>query len=111
MKNSKNYRAYMARRRKFLRSACEIKSVCPECKKPLLFFYTYDAICCISCDVWTEDKCSDPECEFCSKRPDTPTEALFIESEKIIGYDRKYYRCLNYQRKISGKTKHERNLK
>lgn len=98
----------MARRRKLFKHACEIKSVCSECEKPLLYFYTYDAICCISCNVWTEEKCSDPECEFCSKRPDTPTEALYIETEKIQpAYDRKYYRCLNYQRKKSGNIKHE----
>ncbi len=98
----------MARRRKFLRHACETKSICPECGKPLLYFYTYDAECCISCDIWTENKCGDPECEFCSKRPDTPAEALFIESEKIKPvYDRKYYRCLNYQHRYSGKLRHE----
>ncbi|MCM1506877.1 MAG: toxin-antitoxin system protein [Ruminococcus flavefaciens] len=109
MKNSKRYKAYMARRRRFLRHACEIKAICSECGKPLLYFYTYDAVCCISCDVWTEEKCSDPECEFCSKRPDSPMEALFIESEKITSYDRKYYRCVNYQRKVSGGAKHKRN--
>lgn len=101
----------MARRRKFLSHACEIKLTCSECGKPLMYFYTYDAYCCISCDIWTEEKCPDPECEFCSKRPDSPMEALFIKSEKITGYDRKYYRCINYQRKISEETKHERNLK
>jgi len=34
----------------------------------------YDAYYCEYCNIWLEDKCNDPECEFCSSRPLTPNE-------------------------------------
>ena len=30
----------------------------------------WDAYWCETCMAWAEGKCSAPECEFCSKRPD-----------------------------------------
>jgi len=32
----------------------------------------YDAYYCASCNEWLESKCDDPECEYCSIRPDQP---------------------------------------
>lgn len=32
----------------------------------------YDAYYCELCNKWTEDKCDDPTCEFCTKRPSFP---------------------------------------
>ena len=32
----------------------------------------YDAYFCGTCNKWLEDKCNDPECEYCPARPATP---------------------------------------
>jgi len=34
----------------------------------------YDAYYCPDCDVWLENKCKDPDCEFCSRRPEKPSQ-------------------------------------
>lgn len=34
----------------------------------------YDAYVCLDCDVWTEKVCDDPKCEFCSTRPEKPSQ-------------------------------------
>jgi len=41
-----------------------------NCKKA--YSEQYDAYYCETCNKWTEDKCDDPECEFCLARPATP---------------------------------------
>ena len=32
----------------------------------------YDAYYCGPCNVWAEEKCTDPNCEFCPDRPEVP---------------------------------------
>jgi hypothetical protein len=27
-------------------------------------------------DIWLEDKCDDPNCEYCKDRPDKPSEVV-----------------------------------
>jgi hypothetical protein len=44
--------------------------ICPICHKKGKLNTTYDAYYC--CNTWLENKCSDTECDFCNKRPDTP---------------------------------------
>ncbi|MDE5584667.1 MAG: toxin-antitoxin system protein [Ruminococcus sp.] len=106
MKNSKKYRAFIKRQRKISRYGTYLSSKCSRCGNNLFLFDRFDAECCIMCDIWTETKCGDPECEFCSKRPDTPFEALFMESERIRpAYDRKYNLCIKYHRKSKHKNK------
>ena len=36
-------------------------------------FETADAYACLACDVWLEEKCTDPDCSFCKKRPARPS--------------------------------------
>ena len=36
----------------------------------LTYYKQWDAYWCETCMRWAEGKCSDPACEFCSKRPD-----------------------------------------
>lgn len=55
----------------------EWESKCPHCntkKKYSSWDDGYDAYYCDKCDIWLEPKCSNPECEFCSTRPDKPSE-------------------------------------
>lgn len=41
----------------------------------------HDAMYCPRCDMWLEPKCSDPDCDFCHRRPDRPSEvARRVES-------------------------------
>lgn len=46
---------------------------CGHLKK---FCKQYDALYCPECDVWTEKKCDDKDCEFCSDRPKKPSQVL-----------------------------------
>ena len=32
----------------------------------------YDSFYCPDCNRWLDEKCADPNCEFCSVRPDKP---------------------------------------
>lgn len=47
---------------------------CPNCgcDKKLVRIDRYDALAHRNCLQWVESGCSDPQCEFCSKRPPTP---------------------------------------
>ena len=40
----------------------------------------YDAYYCNACNIWLEDKCDDPECEFCPKRPICPKDVNELPS-------------------------------
>jgi hypothetical protein len=48
---------------------------CPVCGAQGKYSYYddgYDAYYCEPCNKWIDEKCSDPECEWCSKRPERP---------------------------------------
>jgi hypothetical protein len=45
-----------------------------DCKHDKRYFEEYDAFYCIKCMKWLEKKCDDPECEFCSERPERPEQ-------------------------------------
>ena len=34
----------------------------------------YDSYYCSKCMTWTEKKCGDPECNYCTKRPERPND-------------------------------------
>lgn len=92
-----------------------IKSTCPECgTERLFYYYRYDAECCITCDIWQNKPCSDPDCAYCSMRPETPSKALAIEEslrfedDWIREGDKKGWRQRNYQHKNDGKMRHMR---
>lgn len=109
-------------RKKYLRNKAKIKKMnkygiwikyaeCPECgEESQFYFYRYDAVCCMSCDIWIDKACVDPNCPFCSIRPDTPYDALYLENEVYYmeGEDRKLLRRQNYQNKNDGKEHHLR---
>jgi|LauGreDrversion4_2_1035121.scaffolds.fasta_scaffold06021_9 hypothetical protein len=42
------------------------------CQAPKNYSEEYDAYYCGPCNVWSEDKCGDVECEFCKIRPELP---------------------------------------
>jgi hypothetical protein len=47
---------------------------CPTCGQPTTRIERVDAYACLACDVWLEDPCNDPTCEFCAKRPGRPSD-------------------------------------
>ena len=48
---------------------------CLRCGSKIKLSDIFDAEFCDRCDEWLIDKCSDPNCEFCSQRPDKPSQA------------------------------------
>jgi hypothetical protein len=46
---------------------------CEKCGELTEYNKAHDAWFCLGCDIWTEDKCNDPECVFCKYRPLTPS--------------------------------------
>lgn len=47
---------------------------CKKCNEQGIRDIELDSYYCDKCDEWLEEKCSSTECEFCSKRPNKPSE-------------------------------------
>lgn len=43
-----------------------------DCRTTRIYYEVYDAYFCPKCNVWLESRCSDPKCEYCTKRPEKP---------------------------------------
>lgn len=48
--------------------------LCPVCGDILEFDPDYDARYCKQCDEWRDELCNRKRCEFCSKRPEKPSD-------------------------------------
>lgn len=59
-----------------------LSAECPHCGEKQFHYDKYDSDCCIGCDIWFDERCGDPECPYCSVRPETPSEALFSDENK-----------------------------
>jgi hypothetical protein len=46
--------------------------LCIACGSEQAYYKKYDAFFCPRCNFWLEDKCSDPNCQHCASRPETP---------------------------------------
>lgn len=110
MKNIKNYLKARKHQFKWNFIGSYSEAECPICgKNTTLQIYKYDALCCISCNEWLEDACTDPDCPFCAKRPLTPYEAYYMIGMEAGSADRKKaWRQKNYQHKTNGMKKHKR---
>ena len=105
MKNRKRSLCYYKNQNKWNLYGSWFPKICPYCGNEKLYIYwKYDAVCCPCCDIWIEKACSDPNCEYCAKRPSTPSEALFMESGSN-SYE-KEQRTQQYQHKNEGKIRH-----
>ncbi len=49
-------------------------SSCDKCGSVIYYDDKYDTYFCQSCNEWLESKCDDPECEYCTKRPEKPIQ-------------------------------------
>ena len=47
---------------------------CSDCGVDKKYNSKYDAYYCQRCNVWLEDKCDEPECEYCRERPENPMD-------------------------------------
>lgn len=81
---------------------------CPECGGEIMYYYKFDAFCCLKCGIWLDEKCPDPDCPYCSNRPDGSLHALFSEKYRPEG---KQWRIRNYQHKEQGKIRKENRIK
>jgi hypothetical protein len=43
-----------------------------KCENTQKYSTEYDCYYCEECNKWLEDKCDDPNCEYCKARPKTP---------------------------------------
>lgn len=110
MKSRKNYLKFRKKQFKWNLIGCHSESVCTKCgQKTIYCIYRYDAECCISCNEWICEKCSDPDCPFCSIRPETPYEAYYLSDiESGSAGKKKLWRRENYQHKADGMKKHKK---
>ncbi|HEX2864997.1 MAG TPA: hypothetical protein VHN99_10550 [Deinococcales bacterium] len=53
---------------------------CPQCGGRAFLCTTWDSAFCPRCRAWTEKACSDPDCEYCRTRPETPPLAVVHEA-------------------------------
>lgn len=66
----------------------------------------YDAWACMTCNKWKDKACNDPQCQFCSNRPETPYEVYWNhEAEINSSLERKKWRRSNYQHKKAGEQR------
>ena len=88
------------------------ESVCSKCgQKAIYLIYKYDALCCTSCNEWLDESCSDPNCTFCSGRPETLYEAyILLDIDASSAGRRKFWRCENYRHKADGMRKHKKRI-
>ena len=110
MKNRKNYLKYRKNQFKWNLIGWHSESACAKCgQKTIYHIYKYDAWCCTSCNEWLDTICDDPNCPFCSRRPETPYEVSFLSDIEINSAGRKkHWRRENYQHKTDGMRKHKK---
>lgn len=50
----------------------EEEQFCSTCKFNLVYYDDFDAYFCPQCNSWSESKCSNTNCKYCSSRPEKP---------------------------------------
>ena len=83
------------------------RALCPICENQNVFHYDrYDAKCCLSCNIWLEKNCGDPDCPYCANRPESPQLALCLETPRPTdALWRKTWRRLNYDHQERGRVR------
>ena len=79
---------------------------CPECRRITILSETHDSIFCPMCDIWLEQACMDPDCEFCPERPpfplatgiqaDVSLELLKVKRQKRIEANQRKWQRLTF---------------
>jgi hypothetical protein len=55
-----------------LRGWIDEEKACPKCGASEIYYETYDANFCPTCNVWLEQGCGDESCAYCRQRPEHP---------------------------------------
>lgn len=58
------------------------KKICSKCKEIKLYDSAVDSYFCLHCNIWLENSCSDPDCDFCVSRREKP----LTESQQEVVY-------------------------
>ncbi|MEE1132804.1 MAG: hypothetical protein UHX00_14375 [Caryophanon sp.] len=45
---------------------------CETCECSYIYYGEFDSYFCPQCNTWHEPACKDPNCDYCSKRPEKP---------------------------------------
>jgi len=59
------------------------KDVCIRCEMEICYSEMFDAQYCEKCNIWLEERCVDPLCCACSKRPIRPIAKTKTKLKKI----------------------------
>jgi len=63
------------------RLACG-KDVCKRCETEVTYSEKFDTFYCTTCNLWLEERCVDPLCKMCAKRPIRPLKKTKIKTKK-----------------------------
>jgi hypothetical protein len=60
----------------------EFNVQCPHCGRLVSYSQRYDSYFCMPCNLWLEQQCSEPLCEFCMGRSKEPDGAQDLDVAK-----------------------------
>ena len=104
-KKTKNYKKQREFIKQWLKAGMYAGGFCETCGGRLILFFKHDAVCCPGCNQWIDLRCGDPECRYCSQRPQTPADALEAERSRLDftqTADQKEYCIRQYERSARG---------
>ena len=104
-KKTKNYKKQREFIKQWLKAGMYAGGFCETCGGRLILFFKHDAVCCPGCNQWIDLRCGDPECPYCSQRPQTPADALEEERSRLDftqTADQKEYCIRQYERSARG---------
>jgi NADH pyrophosphatase NudC (nudix superfamily) len=52
----------------------DVNRFCPDCGGEKQYSSKVDTYYCELCNKWLEEKCTDPECHYCTTRPEKPSQ-------------------------------------
>ena len=104
-KKTKNYKKQREFIKQWLKAGMYAGGFCETCGGRLILFFKHDAVCCPGCNQWIDLRGGDPECPYCSQRPQTPADALEEERSRLDftqTADQKEYCIRQYERSARG---------
>lgn len=64
-----------------------MKDKCYSCNEDLSYSEKWDAYFCKHCNIWSENRCTDPICFFCQDRPERPVKNHYKEKIPNVTYE------------------------
>lgn len=55
---------------------------CLHCRRVVSYSQRYDSYFCMPCNLWLEEQCSEPQCEFCAGRAEEPDGLADLDEAK-----------------------------